>query len=81
MERFKAMVRRRDERDDEGVPPESIWPEGFRWVVDWARYEVATGEFISGCIVPHETYAEALAEATREADDVRRLNTREVSHG
>lgn len=76
-ERFKAVVRRRDESDDAGQHPEDVWPPEIRWVADWDRFDAETGNFISGCISPFETHAEALAEAITEADEVRRKNAAE----
>lgn len=73
-ERFKAIVRRRDAADDDGCGPDDIWPPEFRWVADWNRFDADTGQFISGCLSPFETHAEALAEAVAEAEDVRRRN-------
>lgn len=73
-ERFKAVVRRRNASDDEGATIDDIWPPELRWVADWNRYDAETGRFISGCASPHETHAEALAEAVAEADAVRRAN-------
>lgn len=70
-ERFKATVRRRDEGDGED------WPPCLRWVADWDRFDAETDRFISGCAVPFETHAEALAEAIAEADEVRRRNAAE----
>lgn len=74
-QRFKARVRRRLPEDDDGCTPEDIWPPEYRWVADWDRYDAETGQFISGCTIPHETFESALAEAVTEADEVRRRNT------
>lgn len=74
--RFKATVRRRNADDDAGLEPEEVWPESLRWVADWDRHVCGTGEFVSGCASPFETFAEALAEAIKEADHVRRGNAR-----
>jgi hypothetical protein len=70
-ERFKAIVRSRDEGDPED------WPAELRWVSDWDRFDAETDQFISGCTAPFETHAEALAEAVVEADGVRRRNAAE----
>ncbi len=78
-ERLKAIVRRRDERDDAGQDPDDIWPAHLRWVADWDRFDSETGKFISGCTSPFETHAEALAEAVAEADEVRRKNAAEAA--
>lgn len=68
---FKAIVRRRDEADDEGCTPEVIWPEELRWVSDWNRFD-EDGKFLGGCTSPFETHAEALADAVREATAFRK---------
>jgi hypothetical protein len=80
-ERFKAIVRRRDASDDEGCTPEEIWPAELRWVADWDRFDGESGRFVSGCVSPFETHAEALAEAVAEADGVRRRNAAESATG
>lgn len=79
--RFKAVVRRRRPEDDNWVLVEDRWPAELVWVADWERHDVETGEFISGCVSPHETHAEALAEAVAEADVVRRLNFEDARDG
>ena len=78
-ERFKAIVRRRDASDDEGLEADDVWPAELRWVADWDRFDAESGQFISGCTWPFETHAEALAEAIAEADLVRRGNAAEAS--
>lgn len=75
-ELFKATVRRREVSDDVGL---DIWPAELRWVADWDRFDADTGKFISGCTLPFETHAEALAEAAAEADNVRQRNAEEAA--
>lgn len=78
-ERFKAVVRRRREDDDDRTPVEERWPADLRWIAEWDRFDCDSGAFVSGCTSPHGTYAEALADAISEADEVRRRNAEELS--
>ncbi|WP_336642068.1 hypothetical protein [Microbacterium sp. USHLN272] len=78
-ERFKAIVRRRDASDDEGIEPDEVWPAELRWIAEWDRFDAETEQFISGCTSAFETHAEALAEAVAEADVVRERNAQEAT--
>lgn len=74
--RFKGSVRRRRASDDKGLEPEDRWPDQMRWVAEWDRHVCGTGEFISGCASPYETFEAALSELVEEADHVRAANAR-----